>query len=282
MTNFASFVRFTGPIRALRLHRRVRAKRMFRLEPGAGACGRFARASVFLLSVLWIALSLSGCAGPQALRAQGGPPSRDAVRAVQEAVDRYKADTGLLPIKNGDPGASFFEKFVVDFGKLQRMRYVDDIPVAAFERGGSYYFLVLDETPRPRVKLMSLRVYQQLADIEREVAAFSSKHGGLLPRGKELYPGYAAVDFAKLGRRGADVRSVFSGSPLPVMMDDRGRVYADYARDMMAAAQKNGLRQTAAAGDLRMLLTDRSDYVPVKSPPYRLVDGEPVPLPPEG
>ncbi|AJY78010.1 hypothetical protein VN24_24795 [Paenibacillus beijingensis] len=228
-----------------------------------------------------IALSLSGCMYPQERRAQGGPVSKDAVRAVQAAVDDYKRDTGLLPIKNSDQSTPFYEKFVVDLGKLQRMRYLDTLPAAAFESGGGYYFLVLDEQTKPRVKLMSLLVYQQLADIQGWVSDYSASHSGNLPKGEETYPGFNAVDYAKLGRSALSVRSMYSGNPVPVMMDGSGRVYADYARDIMAAVQKNGLAGMPADTDLRILLVDQTDFVPVKSPVYKLVRGEPRPQLPE-
>jgi hypothetical protein len=234
------------------------------------------RKRVALISVMVLmAAVLSGCLYPKDSLAQNRAPAKEAVRTIQAAVDQYRTDqSGMLPIENSSTETPKYEKFIIDFGKLQRMNYLSDIPSAAFEKGGNYYFLLLDEETDPNVKLMDLHLYQQMNDIQKWSDEYKRASGGELPAGEEVYPSFYYIDFEKLGHKSPDLRSVYSGQPLNVMIHDNGTVFADYGIDLRKAVEKTGGNPDSAK-DLRELLVSSSDFVPVKSPMYRWVNGDP-------
>jgi hypothetical protein len=242
-------------------------RRILKSEAGRGLAG----AAFALL----LAASLSGCMYPRERMAESQAPSMDVVAGVQAVVDLYQEKKGLLPIKNATQEAPVYEKFVIDFAKLQRENFMSDLPAASFEKGGSYYFLIQNEEKDPTVKLMPLTIFQAVNDVQGWVDEYSRSSGGKLPAAGEAYPGYSRIDFKKLGQREPAVRSLYSGGALPFMMNDKGRVYADYGSDLMRAVQKRGLDKVGADTDLRQLLAEDTDFVPVKAPPYKLVEGEP-------
>jgi hypothetical protein len=204
---------------------------------------------------------------------------RESIQRVQAAVDDYQKQEGLLPIITSDETVPRYEKFVVDLKKLQQEGYLEEIPSAAFENGGSAYFLILDEESDPVVKLMDLVTVQKVNDVQRRINQYKSAHGGELPAEAELYPGLSAIDAKKAGTASIVLTSVFSGQPLKFIMDKSGTVYVDYSPDIRAALDKIG-GTPEADRDLRLELEQASYYVPVKSLSYLWVDGQPVPQAP--
>lgn len=227
-----------------------------------------------LMAVLAAMTILAGCLYPQDRLAQNQVTPRDAVRQVQEAVDQFMADRSVLPIKNADMDTPAYEKFVIDFGKLQRSGYLPDLPAAAYERGGSYYFLVQNEEEQPLVRLMNIVVYQQMNDLQKRVDEWRESNGGVLPAGEPIYPAFAALDFERLGGSKPDIRSVFSGHPANILIHENGQLYVDYGIDVRQAVEKLGAAP-APDEDLRELLVRESLYVPVKAPAYYWEAGEP-------
>ncbi|HEY8530426.1 MAG TPA: hypothetical protein VIL22_12175 [Paenibacillaceae bacterium] len=219
-------------------------------------------------------LAAGGCLYPRDRTPDSGAAPREAVRAVQEAVDSYFASLGTLPILNADAGVPKYEKFRIDFARLKSAGFVSAPPPAAFEGGGPYLFLIVDEESDPKVRLLDLRVWERIDAVQRRVREFLNR-GNPLPAGEEIYPGLWEVDFARLGMRDPGVSSVFSGHILPLMVDADGRVYADYAIDVAEAVRQSGA-DPGPDEDLRALLVERSLFVPVKSPVYRWKDGLPL------
>lgn len=236
--------------------------------------GRRMRAAARLPLIALMLLTLAGCLYPKDKLKQNVAP-KEAVRNVQAAVDQYFSETGLLPIQNADADVPKYEKFKIDFGKLQTKGYLSSIPVAAFENGGNYYFLVIDEETEPRIKLMDIVTFQKINDVQSWVRDYRSSNGGSAPLGDELYPGFYAIDYGLMNRKAPEIRSVYSGQTLGAMIDADGNVYADYGIDIMQLLQREGAPEADSVTDLRELLADSSDYVPVKSPAYTLVNGEP-------
>ncbi|WP_307201615.1 hypothetical protein [Paenibacillus harenae] len=234
--------------------------------------------TVLILICVFVA-TLSGCMYPDDQRMQNQTAPKEAIRNVQGAIDQYKAETGMLPIKNSDAETPVYEKFLIDFAKLQRTGYLSDIPSAAFEKGGNYYFLVIDEETTPRVKLMDLVTYQKLNDIQGWIKSYL-QNGGELPKGEQMYPGFYQIDYKKLNKTAPVIQSAFSGQSINALMDEGGVVYADYGIDLMQLIQRNGDASIDEKLDLRTLLVDDSDFVPVKSPIYHYVNGEPLAVKP--
>lgn len=236
------------------------------------------RAAVLPLLVLWI-VSLGGCMYPRDQQQQGSSGYRESVKRVQAAVDDYQEQTGLLPMLTSGEDVPRYEKFVVDLHKLNQEGYLDEIPAAAFEKGGSAYFLIQDEESDPKIKLMDLVTVQKVNDVQRKVNLYKSAHGGKLPADREVYPGLSAIDAKRAGTEAVKLSSVYSGQPLEFLMDQEGTVYVDYGVDIASAIGKNG-HEPEAGKDLRQELVEASYYVPVKSLPYLWADDRPVPQAP--
>ncbi|MBP3964461.1 hypothetical protein [Paenibacillus lignilyticus] len=233
------------------------------------------KAAAAMVLALMAAL-LSGCLYPKDQMGQFQKPPKDAILNVQTVIDQFQKDTGLLPMQNSTEATPIYEKFKVDFDKLKRMNYVSSIPETAYEQGGSYYYLIINEDTDPTIKLMNLVLYQQMNDVQAAVKSFADANSGKLPEGAALYPDFKAIDFDALDQKEPVLHSMFTGGILTPMMDEKGNVYIDYGTDIMQAVSKlDSANKPDEHADLRALLVDSSDFVPVKSPVYRLVNGEP-------
>jgi hypothetical protein len=235
---------------------------------------------IFLLSIfLSLALTLSGCLYPESGKSQA-VNYRESVKRIQSAVDDYQQEEGLLPIINAGSETPKYEKFRIDLDLLSKKGYLDDIPATAFEKGGSAYFLIINEESSPEVKVMDLVTVQKVNDAQLQVTRYKSAHGGELPVGEELYPGLYSIDGKKAGIASVQLTSVYSGQEIPLIMDKDGKVYVDYVFDIMAVIDKNGGEHEQDNKDLRLELEQASFFVPVKSLPYLWINGQPVPQAP--
>ncbi|CAI6058301.1 hypothetical protein [Cohnella sp. JJ-181] len=235
---------------------------------------RLAAKRTALLALTLALLPLAGCLYPDEYTPSSQVSAKESVRIVQEAVDRYRGDTGLLPIENATEATPQYEKFRLDFAKLKRMGYLTDIPKEAFESGGSGQFLVIDEESDPQVKLLDVAVYQAIGVVQTKVNAYVLKHKGQQPVSDEVYPDFKRIDYKKLGIDDPAIRSMYTGRVLELMIDPGSAVYADYGIDIVKALDKAETKP-GPGDDLRALLASESFYVPVKSPVYRLAGGEP-------
>lgn len=231
-------------------------------------------ACVLALSAL---IALSGCMYPKELRKENQVSYKESVLLVQNAVDQYQKDTGLLPIKNSSAETPQYEKFVIDFSKLTNRNLLSDVPISAFENGGNNYFLIINEETKPTVRLMDLVTFQKVSELEQLVAGYVANHKGEVPAGETVAKNLFRLDFDKLGRKPEQIRSVFSGQYVGFLVDASGKVFVDYAMDVMQAIRKSGKTDFEANADLRTVLVEQSLFVPVKSTPYYWIDNEPKP-----
>lgn len=234
---------------------------------------RWKRPIAAVACAAWMLLT-AGCLYPQDQTPGNQASSRGAVAAVQDAVGRYQEATGVLPIQSAEQSVPLYEKFKIDFAKMKRMGYIESLPKLAFENGGSYIFLIIDEETEPVVKLLDVAAYQGITSVQQQVDAYRKLNGNAIPAGAAADPGFHYVDFDKLGAKQPKLNSAYSRRPLELMVDEQGRVYADYRIDIAEAMEKKPAESTDGE-DLRRRLIDASDFVPVKSPVYREVDGMP-------
>lgn len=221
---------------------------------------------------------LSGCMYPGAKRQEQSVSYRESVERIQSAINAFQQDTGILPIITAGEEVPRYEKFRINLDQLNKQGYMDQIPDTAFEQGGSAYFLVIDEEIEPAVKVMDLVTVQKVNDVQRLVDQYERSHPGQWPvtREEETYPGLREVDLKKIRGEEHELLSVYSRQPLPYLIDRTGRVYVDYAWDIMQAIDQFGTEVSSEQGDLRTLLTEHSYFVPVKSLPYVWADGTPI------
>jgi hypothetical protein len=220
---------------------------------------------------------LSGCMYPKEQRQGQGVSYRESVDRIQRAMEQFQKEEGILPIITAGEETPRYEKFVIDLGRLYKDGYIDEIPLTAFEKGGSAYFLVIDEEKDPKVKVMDLVTVQKVNDVQALVNKFLASNDSQLPAvdGSETYPGLYTVDLEQIHGTDHSLRSVFSGETLPYLMDNYGTVFVDYAADIMQAINKAEVKPQAGE-DLRTVLVDQSYFVPVKSLPYLWIHNDPI------
>lgn len=228
-----------------------------------------------LMLITTLSLFMTGCMYPKPDTSSGVVVTKEAMRNTQGAIEQYITTTGVLPIHNSDSSVAKYEKFRVNFGKLVDEKYIDYIPNSAFESGGNFYYLVLNEEEEPIVKAQSILLTQQVIDLQTKVTDYITAHGDI-PAGMEAYEGIYYIDFDKLNIKKPSLKSVYTGNVSELLVSSKGNVYIDYASDIMQLLQKDSSLIVSDQLDLRELLIANSDYVPVKSTTYKLVNGDPV------
>ncbi|MCZ8520545.1 MULTISPECIES: hypothetical protein [Paenibacillus] len=232
---------------------------------------------VRLGALLLLCVLLSGCLYPKEMRKQNQAASGEYLPVVQNAIDEYKAKTGVLPIKNSTETTPHYEKYPIDFKKLEG-RYLSEVPSNAFEKGGTATYVLVDVETKPTVKMMDIPSFQHVLELQRDVDSYKIQNGAL-PFGEASAPGFYQIDYGKLNRAQLEVPSVYTRSMLlPLLLTEGGEVVIDYAPEIMRLIDKKGLQsQLDSRQDLRELLVQESYFVPARSAPYRWQDGSPVP-----
>lgn len=218
--------------------------------------------------------------------------AKEDVVLVQAAIEEYRKKTGVLPIHNSEMDTPKYEKFKIDFGKLTNGPFLSKIPTSAFESGGKHLYLVVEEGEELLVRLLDVHVFQQVTDLETDVRKYKQTNNGDVPIELEIAPGWYSIDYDKLGVERLQVKSMFTGTLLPILINDEGVLAVDYASDIMELIREQaGISNTeaspsgenavndeelAAMEDLRSLLVKEFQYVPVKSQPYIWSNNQPI------
>jgi hypothetical protein len=233
------------------------------------------RTMIALIGISFIALTLSGCLYPRELRNGNQLSAEESVVIVQQAIDRYLEERGVLPIKNSTPETPVYEKYIIDFSKLVQFNYLSSIPPAAFEQGGNYYYLIIDELEDPKVKLMDLVSFQAVGDVQKAVDRYR-KANGTLPSAGTAAPDFVWIDFKALRIKEPQIKSVYSGQLLNLVLHRSGQVFIDYSIDIMQRIKRKSNFTPDPKMDLRTILVDETSFVPVKSTAYYWKNNEPA------
>jgi hypothetical protein len=220
--------------------------------------------SLLLLNMIMVLLS--GCLYPGG-GSNSGMATGEYTILVENAVITYKSRTGVLPIYNSMEDTPIYEKYRVDFQKLLDYKLLSQVPADAFEKGGYYYYMIVEPEGELSIKLMDVRVSQAVADVQRLVDNYMLSVGKL-PLGKSLSSGYYVLDFEKLGKKQQQQRSVYSETYLIYLLHESGRVFLDYAPEIMKAIQAGDSVDLGQLTDLRQLLIEQTPLIPVASSPY--------------
>jgi hypothetical protein len=226
------------------------------------------------LSILFFTtILLSGCMYPNQERSQNQLPYKDQIRSVQAAVDSYKKDNaGLLPIKTMEANTPVYQKYPIDFKKLTP-KYLSEPPSNAFESGGVFQYVIVDEQTNPTVKVFDLRIAETIQEIKMRIKA-----SGYPPFKKRLAYNVFSLDFSKLGyEKPPYAVSPYTGHNLPFVITGDTEVYVDYSSDLYQAIKQK--KETLKPGeDIRPILVKDSMFVPAYSLPYTLDPntGEPI------
>jgi hypothetical protein len=232
---------------------------------------------ITVLVALLILLTVSGCMYGSRIKQTGAPASGEYLELVQNAMELYRAKTGVLPIRNKDGDTPEFERYLLDFKKLMDARILISVPVNAFENGGTAMYVVTRTESVPAVKLLDLVSYQQTADLQRAVDGYAGGHSGKLPSGESVSPGYWLVDYALLNRKEERAQSPYSSRKLHFLINSSGRVGIDFAPEIQVFIRDHNLSPEADK-DLRELLLDNGHYVPAASFAYYWSGEAPVPV----
>jgi len=238
--------------------------------------GKAVLAAVFML----LCVSMTGCMYPKEMRKENQAATGEFIVVVQNAVDQYRAQTGVLPIKNSLESTPLYEKYTIDFKKLKERAFISNIPANAFESGGTAIYVLVDPEKKPTVKMMDLISYQQSVEVQKLVDEYKAKNAGSLPKGEAVSPAFSQIDFALMNKKPIQAQSVFTRQvSLPFMMNESGQVAIDYSEELMRLIDKKSLQSSLdAKQDLRELLVKESFYVPARSVTYRWENGSPLPV----
>lgn len=222
---------------------------------------------------LLILFGLSGCMYPEDRRIENQVSIEESLLVVQSAVDRFKQNSGVLPIKNSNMDTPLYEKYIIDMEKLIRSGALGRIPSNAFEQGGSYYFVIVDAETKPTVKLMDLDTIQKAGEIQSEVDRYILEQAEP-PLGEHVHDGWHRIDREALPRLPA-LKSVYTGQIANLLIHRTGVVAIDYATDIMQLLQRENIMNPEPTVDLRTFLVQKSPFVPVVSYAYYWRDNEP-------
>lgn len=223
---------------------------------------------------IWISLLilLTGCLYPEERRIQLDQLPEH-VQRVEAAVKVYKENNeGWLPYLYREDEVKFTTKYLVDFQRLQG--YVGEIPPTAFEKGGYFIYVLTDVEKSPKVRLFDLRVNDEVSRVQPVVQMYLEKNK-TLPLKEKIDDQLYTIDFEKIKMEPIMIQSPYSSSELPLLIDDKGKVYIDYRTEAMKKLQ-NSKQNISPDLDLRMWLSEDSFYVPAFSPPMKLKNQEPV------
>ncbi len=229
----------------------------------------------FILA-LTIVLLLSGCLYPKNELAQNKVPNEEQLELVQTAIQKYQENTnGLMPIQTKPADTPIFQKYIIDFSVMKENNVLSEIPGNAFENGGIYQYTLITPEENPRVKLIDLRIAEELRRINIKLDSYRSKNI-YPPFGQEIVKGVYTINYESLGLSSEPyVVSPFSNNNLPIVMDTDGELYVDYRIDLYDALQKYEY-QYEEGDDIRLILAENTPFVPAYSLPYTIQEGEPT------
>ena len=203
-------------------------------------------------------------------------PNEEQLAMVQHAVEAYQEkNQGILPIKTKDNDTPIFEKYLVDFSLLRESNTLQTIPGNAYENGGVYQYAILDPENNPQVKLIDLRMTEQIRSVHTKLNIYRNKHL-YPPFGDKIEGNIFQIDFKKLGLKQAPyVTSPYTKNNLPIIMDVEGNLFVDYRIDLNQAI-KDFENPYETGDDIRYIIAENTPFLPAYSFPYTIKDGEPV------
>lgn len=190
-------------------------------------------------------------------------PDLDLLNSVQRAVDAFRQDTGVLPIKNSEEDTDLFVKYQIDFSKLVNGGYIVKSPDNSFEQGGIFQYVIWNAEEAPTVKLIDLRMTERLREVNMRFMATE------YPQFKERIADFVyTINFDNIGYK-ADIAvdSPYSSNLLPLVVSSEGDVYVDYSIELQQFINDKDLTPKPGE-DIRYLIADEYPVVPAYSLPY--------------
>lgn len=216
---------------------------------------------------------LSGCgasfsASPEEQRVQQQVSEADLL-TMQQAVEAFQQQTGVLPIKTKAHDTPLYIKYPIDFQQLVPT-YMAKIPANAYEQGGIYQYVLYDVEQHPTVKLVDLHAAERIRDINLRV--FVQQYPAFK---QQLAPFVYSLDYEKMGLDELTVKSPYSTTHLPIVVTTQGEPIVDYRIDLQRFIDE-GVITATPGDDLLALVADQFDVLPAYSVPYTVDDNERV------
>ncbi|MFD2704430.1 hypothetical protein [Salibacterium lacus] len=221
-------------------------------------------------------LLLSGCLFPQDERAENQVPYESQLQSVQQAVEQYQKDTGVLPIRTVEADTPIYQKYQISFNELIP-RYMQQPPGNSFENGGKYRYVIITPEEEPTVKVIDLSIMDEVQKLQRAVNSYIDSNE-YAPIKEPVGPGVFEIDNERLDYSGEmKVESPYhADTSLPMLINAQGEVRIDYAIDLNIALQEYE-HQLQSGDDIRTILARHSPIVPAYSVPYTINEnGDPV------
>ncbi|GGH79016.1 uncharacterized lipoprotein YehR (DUF1307 family) [Pullulanibacillus pueri] len=227
---------------------------------------------IYIILTIFL-LSLSGCMNSESDTTFQHQAYKAQLVAVQDAIDSYHKDTGVLPIKNSTEDTPIYQKYRIDFKKLKE--YLPNPPSDAYEQGGDFEYVLINPEKDPTVKVIDMSLVSKVQDLNRDIQVYYSNHK-FSPLKDILADGRYSIDYKALGyKKPLTVTSPYSGRQLGFILNEKGEACINYLPDIYDAVKKSN--KTYKEGyDLRQLLTNSTPYVPIDSVAYTMKKGEVV------
>lgn len=241
---------------------------------------RRVRTGVVVALMICLSFILSGCAYPEEQRRNNQRNPLEFIVVVQQAVELYQQKTGVLPIKNSSMETPIYEKYQIDFGKLQKANYLSTVPTNAYENGGSFIYVLVNVEIKPEVKLLDLLAMQEVVDLQQKVNVYEEQQKKF-PIGIAITEKFAYLDYDALQMKPPSIYSVYHPQQFLnfIIETTSGHVAIDYAPDILQLiTEQNLASQLTAEEDLRERLVNSSVFVPVSSFTYIWKDNQPIPV----
>ncbi|MFC4078101.1 hypothetical protein [Salinithrix halophila] len=227
---------------------------------------------ILIASLVLTVLLTAACVRTEEFSQRVAEELPEEVNRVQTALDEYMKTTQVLPIKPPQ-GRSLYQKYIIDFSKLESQ--LSEPPANSFENGGHFVFVIADPGKKPEVRVMDLRVTEEVGKLQTRVDAHKREEGKL-PKGAREGADLYALDFKVLGVDPVTIPSPYNSQvSLPILIDNQGQLFVDYRVDVVQVLEeKKG--EPDKDQDLRELLWKDSLFVPAYSPPMTYKKGDPV------
>lgn len=217
--------------------------------------------------IIGVVFLLGGCLYPQAEKMKNQESYQIQMDTVQHAVDQFQKDEGgILPIQTKAAGTPIYQKYVINFKRISP-RYMAQPPESAYEAGGYFQYVLVDVENNPTVKLLDVRLAQEIQDLSLRLNTYRQKNR--YPPFKERLANNAfSLDYEKLGLKEAPtVTSPYSQKELHLILNEEGEIFVDYTPDLYEVMKAyNG--HVTPGQDIRNILVETSDFVPAYSLAY--------------
>ncbi|WP_085523541.1 hypothetical protein [Tuberibacillus sp. Marseille-P3662] len=216
--------------------------------------------------------ALTGCVDPESNQSQTHKAYQTDINTVEAAVRAFKEAKIGLPIENFNEDTPKYLRYKIDFNRLVP-DYLPKPPANAYQKGGYFQYVIVHPEQEPQVKVLDVAIYNQVKRIQKKVDRFRARHG-YAPLADMITPGRYKINFEQLGYDSPPkVTSPYSGQPLGFVLNNDSQVFINYLPDIYQTL--NNTDKTYKPGeDLRQVLVQNSPYVPVKSLPYTLKNGD--------